>query len=130
MKTQKIILFAFIAANLSYALGFNCLNKRFSREMEFLLMNQCMGSYEWMSEEQYKQKLNACSCYLGSLACEYDGDDEKLNKAAESKNIIENDEKKYQSCLENKESKGNGKMLKVLTEAVKAGVKEYLGDKN
>lgn len=130
MKIQKIILFAFIAANLSYALGFNCLNKRFSREMEFLLMNQCMGSYEWMSEEQYKQKLNACSCYLGSLACEYDGDDEKLNKAAESKNIIENDEKKYQSCLENKESKGNGKMLKVLTEAVKAGVKEYLGDKN
>lgn len=130
MKIQKIILFAFIAANLSYALGFNCLNKRFSREMEFLLMNQCMESYEWMSEEQYKQKLEACSCYLGSLACEYDGDDEKLNKAAESKNIIENDEKKYQSCLENKESKGNGKMAKILAEAVKAGVKEYLGDKN
>ncbi len=130
MKTQKIILFAFIAANLSYALGFNCLNKRFSREMEFLLMNQCMGSYEWMSEDQYKQKLNACSCYLGSLACEYDGDDEKLKKAVESKSIIENDEKKYKSCLENKETKGNGKMLKALTEAVKAGTKAFLEDKN
>ena len=129
MKIQNILLFAFIATNLSYALGFNCLNKRFSREMEFLLMNQCMGSYEWMSEEQYKQKLEACSCYLGSLACEYDGDDEKLNKAAESKSIIENDEKKYKSCLENKETKGNGKMVKVLTEAVKAGTKAFLEDK-
>lgn len=107
MKLQKIILAAFLFANLSYALGFNCLNKRFSRETEFLLMNQCMGSYNWMSEEQYKQKLDACACYIGSLACEYDGDDEKLNKAAETKSILENDEKKYQSCLENKEKKGN-----------------------
>lgn len=127
MKTQKIILFAFIAANLSYALGFNCLNKRFSREMEFLLMKQCMGSYEWMSEDQYKQKIDNCSCFIGSLACEYDGDDEKLNKAAESKSI-ENDEKKYQSCLENNESKGNGKMSKVLIKALKAGVKAYIED--
>lgn len=128
MKLQKIILVAFIFANLSYALGFNCLNKRFSRETEFLLMNQCMGSYNWMSEEQYKQKLDACACYIGSLACEYDGNDEKLNKAAETKSILENDEKKYRSCLENKEKKGNGKMTKVLVEALKAGAKAYLKD--
>lgn len=128
MKLHKIILAAFLFANLSYALGFNCLNKRFSRETEFLLMNQCMGSYNWMSEEQYKQKLDACACYIGSLACEYDGDDEKLNKAAETKSILENDEKKYQSCLENKEKKGNSKMTKVLVEALKAGAKAYLKD--
>ncbi len=128
MKLQKIILAAFLFANLSYALGFNCLNKRFSRETEFLLMKQCMGSSEWMSEEQYKQKLDACACYIGSLACEYDGDDEKLNKAAETKSILENDEKKYQSCLENKEKKGNSKMTKVLVEALKAGAKAYLKD--
>ncbi len=129
MKIQKIILAAFIFANLSYALGFNCQNKRFSREMEFLLMKQCMGSYDWMSEEQYKQKLDGCSCYIGSLACEYDGEDEKLNKAAESKSL-KNDEKKYQSCLENKETKGNGKMTKMLVEALKAGAKVYLEEKN
>lgn len=128
MKILKLISLLFICANLSYALGFNCLNKRFSREMEFLLMKECMGSYEWMTQDQYKQKIEACSCYIGSLACEYDTD-EKLTKASESGEKFETNEKKYKSCLEDK-PKSDNKTVKILTEAAKAAAKVLLDDNN
>lgn len=127
MKTFKLISLLFICANLSYALGFNCLNKRFSREMEFLLMKECMGSYEWMAQDQYKQKMNACSCYIGSLACEYDGSEEKLTEASESGGKIEINEKKYKSCLE---GKSDNKIVKILSKAAKAAAKAALDDNN
>lgn len=129
MKIFKLIPLLFICANLSYALGFNCLNKRFSREMEFLLMKECMGSYNWMTQDQYKQKLHVCSCYIGSLACEYDGEDEKLTTASESGKKLETNEKKYKSCLEGKLESDN-KTVKILTKAIKAAAKDLLDDSN
>lgn len=91
------------AATASHAF-FDCQDKRFSREMEYLLMSECMGggSTYYRNETQQQEKLKACVCYVGSLACEYKGKDEKLNKAAE-KGELKKDEKSYQSCLEDQQ---------------------------
>lgn len=102
MKTMFKITFAALAfATFSHAQIFgDCMKKnRFSREMEFNLMKECVGNYSYMGQSQYEQKVKACACFVGSLACEYDGNDEKLNEAAE-KGSLEKNEKKYRKCLE------------------------------
>lgn len=102
MKTIIKITFAALAfVSFSQAQIFSdCMKKkRFSREMEFNLMKHCVGNDSYMNEYQYEQKVKDCVCFVGSLACEYDGDDEKLNRAAE-KGALEKNDKKYRKCLE------------------------------
>lgn len=97
-----IVLFGL--ATLSYAGLFDCTSKRFSRELEFKLMSECVSSNQYMYQERYQKKVAFCSCYVGSLACEYDGDDEKLFKAAES-NDLSYSVKKLNKCVEKAEKK-------------------------
>ena len=100
MKTILTILISLsIASCMSYAFLGSCQDKRFSRQMEYKLMQECMSSSYYSSYSQQVSKLNACACYVASLACEYDGKDKKLNKAAE-KGKLKNDEKEYNKCLE------------------------------
>lgn len=123
----KIAGISLVAATLSHAWG-DCTEKRFSREMEFNLMTECVGNANYMSQNAYEQKVEACACFVGSLACTYDGDDKKLNEAAE-KGALEKDEKKYQKCLEKKgKVSSDGKLLKALVKVALEIANEKLNE--
>lgn len=123
----KIAGISLVAATLSHAWG-DCTEKRFSREMEFSLMTECIASANHMGQKSYEQKVEACACLVGSLACKYDGDDKKLNEAAE-KGSLEKDEKKYQKCLEKKgEVSSSGKLLKALVKVALEVANEKLNE--
>lgn len=96
----------------------DCTTQRFSREMEYLLMKQCMDTYNFMDKNQFKEKLEACSCYIGSLACEFNGSDKKLIKNAEAGKKLENNDKKYSRCSEKKSEKDHSTMKGAAKKAI------------
>lgn len=77
-----------------------------------------MDTYNFMNKNQFKEKLEACSCYIGSLACEFDGSDEKLIKNAEAGKKLENNDKKYSRCSEKKDEKNSSAMEKTAQKAI------------
>lgn len=99
MKGFITIAAIFAATTFSHAGIIGC-GDRFSSEMEYLLMNQCMGS-GLMNLEQHQEKLRTCACYINSLAEEYNGSDEKLIKDYEKDRKIENKDKAYMKCSKN-----------------------------
>lgn len=88
----------FISIGYSFAGIIGC-NDRFSSEMEYLLMNQCMGS-SLMNLEQHQVKLRTCACYINSLAEAYKGKDKDLINDYEKDRKIENKDKVYIKCSE------------------------------
>lgn len=96
----------------------DCSNKRFSRELEFDIMYHCVSSINLMDRNEYKTKIEACACYVGSLACEFDGSDEKLIKTAELGKKLENNDKKYNQCSEKETSIDRSAMKKTAKKAI------------
>jgi len=107
---KKIIissLVLFILASNSWASLFDgCLEKRLPREIEFKLMYDCVSSNCVNAYSSLNDKIEACSCLIGSIICEQ-GVDGAVSKAQSGSNAcrINRDDKRLEKCLEKKKDR-------------------------
>ncbi|NLB64332.1 MAG: hypothetical protein GX801_09545 [Fibrobacter sp.] len=75
-----------------------CGNKRFSRELEYIMIDQCMGSVQLMTARDFNSKLSKCICLIEDLACDYGGSDRKLMNYYKKDRPVKASDKRYNRC--------------------------------
>lgn len=104
MKILSIFSLAVAAlATTSWAFLDGCLEKRLPRELEFKLMYDCVSNNCARVSGGLEEKIQACSCFIGSMICEQ-SEKELQQQAKDGSNTcsITHNTKKFDKCLEKK----------------------------